>query len=113
MARTLKSDRTLIMLTLLLVGASVVMVYSASSVQAMNKRDSPYYFLYKQLVWAVMGFAAMFGAMRIDYHRYRRWPALWLLIGVTVLLLLLVFFGPVINGTQRWLSFGHISLQPS
>src|SRR4051812_17215697 len=99
MARTLKSDRTLFMVTLLLVGASVVMVYSASSVQAMNKFQIPYYFLSKQLLWAVMGFAAMFGAMRIDYHRYRRSSILWLLIGVTVLLLLLVFFGPVINGT--------------
>ena len=114
MARTLKSDRTLFMLTLLLVGASVVMVYSASSVQAMNKFRIPYYFLYKQLVWAIVGFAAMFGAMRIDYHRYRRWPVLWSLIGVTVLLLLLVFFGPEINGTQRWLSIkGWFSLQPS
>src|SRR4029078_12053226 len=99
MARTLKSDRTLFVLTLLLVGASVVMVYSDSSVQAMNKFRIPYYFLYKQLVWAIVGFPAMFGAMRIDSHRYRRWPVLWSLIGVTVLLLLLVFFGPEINGT--------------
>ena len=34
MARTLKSDQLLFLATLLLVGASVVMVYSASAVQA-------------------------------------------------------------------------------
>jgi cell division protein FtsW len=113
MARTLKSDRMLFVLTLLLVGASVVMVYSASSVQAMNKFRIPYYFLSKQVVWAAVGFVAMFWAMRFDYHRYRNPTVIWSLIAVTTLLLLLVFFGPRINGTQRWLSFRLFSLQPS
>lgn len=113
MARTLKSDKTLFLLTLLLVGASIVMVYSASSVQAMNKFNVSYYFLSKQAVWAVLGFVLMFAAMRLDYHEYRRPAVIWTLLGVTVLLLLAVFFGPVINGTQRWLSFRLFSLQPS
>jgi cell division protein FtsW len=113
MARTLKSDRTLFMLTLLLVGASVVMVYSASTVQAMNRYRIPYYFLYKQLAWAVIGFIAMFATMRFDYHRLRNPAVIWSLIGLTTFALLLVFFGPRINGTQRWLSFRFFSLQPS
>ena len=37
MARTLKSDKLLFLATLLLVGASVVMVYSASAVQALDE----------------------------------------------------------------------------
>lgn len=113
MARTLKSDRTLFLLTLLLVGASVVMVYSASTVQAMNRFKLPYYFLYKQLAWAVVGFVAMFATMRFDYHRLRNPAVVWSLIGVTLLSLLLVFLGPRINGTQRWLYFRFFSLQPS
>ncbi len=113
MARTLKSDRTLFLLTLLLVGASVVMVYSASTVQAMNRFKLPYYFLYKQLAWAVVGFVAMFATMRFDYHRLRNPAVIWSLIGVTTLSLLLVFLGPRINGTQRWLYFKFFSLQPS
>ena len=40
MARTLKSDKTLFLSTLLLVGMSVVMVYSASAVQAVDKGHS-------------------------------------------------------------------------
>lgn len=113
MARTLKSDRTLFLLTLLLVGVSVVMVYSASSVQALNSHQNPYYFLYKQLAWAVIGFIAMFATMRFDYHRLRNPAIIWTLIGVTTFLLLLVFLGPRINGTQRWLYFRLFSLQPS
>jgi cell division protein FtsW len=113
MARTLKSDRTLFVLTLLLVGVSVVMVYSASSVQAMNRHQNPYYFLYKQLAWAVVGFVAMFAAMRFDYHRLRNPAVIWTLIGVTTCALLMVFLSPRINGTQRWLYFKVFSLQPS
>ena len=40
MARTLKSDKMLFLSTLLLVGMSVVMVYSASAVQAVDKDHS-------------------------------------------------------------------------
>ncbi len=113
MARTLKSDKTLFLLTTLLVGASIVMVYSASSVQAANKFQASYYFLAKQVVWSVLGFVLMFGAMQIDYHDYRRPAVIWSLLGVTGALLLAVFFEPRINGTQRWLSFRLFSLQPS
>jgi cell division protein FtsW len=113
MARTLKSDKTLFLLTTLLVGASIVMVYSASSVQAANKFQTSYYFLAKQVVWSVLGFVLMFGAMQVDYHDYRRPAVIWSLLGVTGVLLLAVFFEPRINGTQRWLSFRLFSLQPS
>ena len=84
MARTLKSDKTLFLLTTLLVGASIVMVYSASSVQAANKFQASYYFLAKQGVWSVLGFVLMFGAMQVDYHDYRRPAVIWSLLGMTI-----------------------------
>ncbi len=109
MARTLKSDRLLFILTLLLVALGVVMVYSASAATA----ESPYTYLVRQAMWALVGFGAMFGVMRVDYRTYRR-PAL--IVGLAVgigTLLIAVFFFPPINGTHRWLSFGFASLQPS
>ena len=69
MARTLKSDRFLFSATLFLVCASVIMVYSASAVQAQTKYNQPFFFLFKQLAWAVMGFVLMLIAMRVDYPR--------------------------------------------
>jgi cell division protein FtsW len=113
MARTLKSDKTLFLATLLLVAASVVMVYSASAVQAMAKYETPHFFLYRQLMWAVMGVMLMLGVMRIDYHEYRRSWLIWSFLGVTVILLVSVFFFGARNGTQRWITFGTLSLQPS
>ena len=55
MARKLKSDRVLFFSTLLLVFASIVMVYSASAMLAQTRYSNPYLFLAKQVVWAVLG----------------------------------------------------------
>src|SRR5690606_23642841 len=96
-------------LTVLLVAFGVVMVYSASAATA----ESPYHFLVRQSLWALLGFGAMFAVMRIDYRTYRH-PALLSGFGlVTLTLLVAVFFFPKVNGTHRWLTFGFASLQPS
>jgi cell division protein FtsW len=113
MARTLRSDKMLFLATLLLVGASVVMVFSASAVQATDKYSSPFYFLMKQLAWAILGVTCMFAVMRVDYHELRRPALIWSILLVTVVLLFGVFLFNPINGTRRWLSFGAASLQPS
>jgi cell division protein FtsW len=113
MARTLKSDKALFLATVLLVGASVVMVYSASAVQAMGNGHTPVYFLLKQLAWAVLGVLLMLGTMRIDYHEFRRPNLIWSLLGGTVVALVGVFLFAKIHGTHRWLSLGIVSLQPS
>ena len=109
MARTLKSDRLLFVLTLLLVALGVVMVYSASAATA----ESPYHFLVRQASWALLGFGAMFTVMRVDYRIYRHPAAIAGLAAVTFTLLIAVFFFPKVNGTHRWLTFGFASLQPS
>src|SRR5690348_682077 len=113
MARTRKSDKTLFLATVLLVGASVVMVYSASAVQAMAKFQASSHFLYKQLAWAAMGLMLMLGVMRVDYHEYRRPALIWSLLGLTTVLLFAVFFFAPINGTHRWVVLGPVSVQPS
>jgi cell division protein FtsW len=113
MARTLRSDKLLIWATLLLVGASVVMVYSASAVQSAAKDDAPYALLVRQGVWVVFGLAVMVGAMRLDYHTFRRPEVLTLALGVIVAALLAVFLFPQKNNTHRWISVGSFSVQPS
>ena len=53
MARKLKSDRVLFTATILLVALSIVMVYSASAVVALERTGRPSYFLMKQMMWAM------------------------------------------------------------
>ncbi|HUL73359.1 MAG TPA: putative lipid II flippase FtsW [Vicinamibacterales bacterium] len=113
MARTLKSDKTLFLATMILVGVSVVMVYSASAVQALDTPRGPYFYLLKQIAWVTLGVTLMLGAMRVDYHEYRRPRLIWALLGLTTAALLLVFLFAPINGTRRWLSLGLLSIQPS
>jgi cell division protein FtsW len=113
MARTLRSDKLLFWATLLLVGVSILMVYSASVVTALDQKQDLGRFFLKQFAWAVLGVVLLLVVMRVDYHVYRRPPVIWTALGVTTVLLLAVFLFEERNGTQRWLIFGNMSLQPS
>ncbi len=113
MARKLKSDRVLFMATLLLVCASIVMVYSASAVVAMQRFDQAYYFLNKQAMWAFLGVAVLAITMRIDYRTYRNDAFVWSAIGLVGLMLIAVLFSSPINGTRRGFNVGGLGIQPS
>jgi cell division protein FtsW len=113
MARKLKSDKLLFTAMLLLVCASVVMVYSASAVIAMERYHQPTMFLFRQLTWALLGFALMPFIMRIDYRYYGQPSFVWTAVGVVAVALVAVLFGPNINGARRWFGVAGIGVQPS
>ncbi len=113
MARTLKSDRILFIATLLLVSVSVVMVYSASAVLALERFHQPYMYLTKQVLWMVLGLAVMVVAMRVDYRLYRNEPLVWGVLAVVAVLLVAVLFSAPVNGARRWFGIGGFGVQPS
>ena len=113
MARKLKSDKLLFLATLLLVCSSVVMVYSASAVLAMDQYEQPYFFLFKQVTWAVLGVCLLLFAMRVDYRKLKQPVVIWTALGLSTLALIAVLFGPPINGTRRWFGFAGVGVQPS
>jgi cell division protein FtsW len=113
MARKLKSDRILFLTTILLVAVSIVMVYSASAVMADERYSQPYFFLIKQLMWAVLGIALLGVVMRIDYRMYREPVFIWSCFGVVCLALVAVLFAPSVNSARRWFSIGGLGIQPS
>jgi cell division protein FtsW len=112
-ARTLKYDKVLFTATLLLVCASIVMVYSASALVALERYQQPYLFVTRQVMWAVLGLALLAVAMRVDYRTYRNDTFVWTLIGLVTLTLIAVLFSAPINGTRRWFGFGGLGVQPS
>jgi cell division protein FtsW len=112
-ARTLKYDKVLFTATLLLVCASIVMVYSASALVALERYQQPYLFVTRQVMWAVLGLALLAVAMRLDYRTYRNDTFVWMLLGVVAVMLIGVLFSPPINGTRRWFGFGGLGIQPS
>ena len=113
MARKLKSDKLLFTATLLLVCTSVVMVYSASAVMAMERFQQPYWFLTKQAAWALMGLLLVPIVMRIDYRQYRQPAVIWTMLALATAALVAVLFSRPVNGASRWLGVGPFGVQPS
>ncbi|MEQ1898261.1 MAG: putative lipid II flippase FtsW [Vicinamibacterales bacterium] len=113
MSRTRKADRPLFVATLLLVCTSVVMVYSASAVVAMDRFQQPNLFLTKQALWAALGLAVMAIASRVDYRLYKDDRVVWAVLGVVGLMLAGVLFSSPVNGSRRWFGIGGLGIQPS
>ena len=91
-----------------------VMIYSASSISAISEDISSAAYLIDQLQFAVVGVVAMFVLWKLVPYRFWEGPAIWVIWGIAVALLLLTaVMGLSALGAQRWLRLGPISLQPS
>ncbi|MGE0041270.1 MAG: putative lipid II flippase FtsW [Vicinamibacterales bacterium] len=113
MARKLQSDKWLFLATLALVCVSVVMVYSASALVALERFQQPYLFVTKQVMWTLLGLAILSIVMRIDYRVYRNETLIWTGLGLVGLLLVAVLFARPVNGTRRWFAVAGFGIQPS
>ncbi len=113
MARKLQSDKWLFLATLALLCVSVVMVYSASALVALERYQQPYLFVTKQVMWAAFGMAILSVVMRVDYRSYRNERLIWICLGISAVLLVAVLFSRPINGTRRWFALGGFGIQPS
>jgi cell division protein FtsW len=113
MSQKLQIDRWLFSATIGLALFGVVMVYSASAMIAVQENHSQFHYVIKQTVWTIIGFVAMFLAMRFDYRQLNRAWIVYGLLLFTILLLVVVFGFSPINGARRWIKFGGLSAQPS
>jgi cell division protein FtsW len=113
MARKLCSDKILFAATLGLVLVGVIMVFSASAVLANEKFHSPYYFLLRQGIWALLGLLGMSVLMHVDYHQYRKPLIIFTGLFICAALLVAVFFLDKSHNTHRWFKLGLLSFQPS
>ncbi len=114
MPRKLRPDTWLLCAAVILLSTGVVMVYSASAIMAADRFHDPYFFLKKQLVWAVLGAAGLWTALKLDYRKLEHWVVpLLALAGGMLVLVLVPPLGQSINGTRRWLRLGPVSFQPA
>jgi cell division protein FtsW len=106
-------DPVLAAVVVALIGFGVVMVYSASAVQATVQYHDPQFFLKRQVLYAIAAVAGMFVVSRIDYHRlYKLTYPVLALVGL-LLLLCVIGFGHSGGGAARWLSIGPVHVQPA
>ncbi len=93
----------------------IVMVYSASSVAAQAQYRDGAFFLKRQVLYTIIGLAAMSVAWKVHYARLRRWTVPLLVL--TVLAVIVVLFphvGRVAGGARRWLPLGGVfNFQPA
>ncbi|HEX6595273.1 MAG TPA: putative lipid II flippase FtsW [Bacillota bacterium] len=113
MRKKLKNfDFILIIVPLLLSSFGIVMIYSASMVMAVVEGFEPTHYLYRQLLWFLIGLVGFVLCSIFPYQNYQRFmkvivlTMLFLLIGV-------LFFGEVRGNARSWFVFGPISIQPS
>lgn len=96
-----------------LIGFGVIMVYSASAIEATVRYHDAQFLLKRQAVYAVLAVVAMWITARIDYRRLRpfTYP---ILVSVVVMLALTVFgFGHKAGNAYRWLNVGPVHIQPA
>ncbi len=105
-------DTGLLMATVMLLGIGSVMVYSATINADTLNHDNGEATLRKHLIHVGIGIGALVGAMAIPYRAWKRlvYPSLLL---VTVLLLLVTFFGTTAGNARRWLSLPGFNIQPA
>lgn len=97
---------------LVLIG--LVMVYSTSSVNAIDEGLSSTYYIVRQLIYTLIGAGLAFVFWKLLPHRIWAGRAVWLIWGGAMLLLAATAVAGTENyGATRWLKLGPFSLQPS
>ena len=107
-------DVRLLFPVLFLVGIGIVMVYSASSALAFKKFGTDYYFLKKQLLFALLGIVALIICRHFPYRLYRSLTYPLLILALIFLAATLITeLGHSVGGAKRWFRLGSFSFQPS
>ena len=104
-------DLTFLVLVLTLLVCGLVLMFSASYAYAYYYEGNSFHYITRQLVWAGLGLGAMAFLSTWDYHIWHRFA--WLAFGVTVVMLVIVYFMPERNGAHRWIFIAGQQFQPT
>jgi len=99
---------------LLLAGLGLVFVYSASSHMALHRLGDGYFYLKRQTLFCIPGFAVLFAARHIPCRLYGKLVYPLLLASLALLVLLLIpGFGHRVGAACRWFRVAGFSFQPA
>jgi cell division protein FtsW len=105
----LKGDPVIWIISILMLSFSLVTVYSFVPILIKIEGGSPFYYLFKHLLYVLIGFFSMYVIHRMDskYIYQISKFAYYLAIG---LLIFTMFFGINVNGADRWIRIPFIGL---
>ena len=86
-----KMDRTILILTYFLVTIGIVMIFSASSVQAKAEQGSSVHFLRSQVMYVALGTVALIFGINFNYKNYKKFVVF--IQAFNIILLLVTFIG--------------------
>lgn len=108
-------DKPFLLLVILLTAIGLITLLSASFPYALKKYSNALYLFNRQVIFAAMGFVAMFFIGKINYQRFRAFSRIALWVAVILLVLVLIpGIGITRNNATRWLGVGEsLTFQPS
>jgi cell division protein FtsW len=101
------------MCSALLLALGLMMVLSASSIEALQKTGSPFSWFIKQSLSAAVGVPLMYACARLP-AKFFRWAGYPLMALSIIALVMVLFIGSSELGAQRWIYLpGGLTIQPS
>ena len=95
--------------------AIALIAFSAYTIGVTTREDipgDPYFYVIRQVIYAVIGIALMLGLARIDYSRFRELRVgLYTAMIASIVLVLLI--GGATRGSRRWIELPFFTFQPS
>lgn len=108
---TIKTDRFMLLVTTILTVVGLIMMFSAGFSHALYLKGDGFYYIKRQLVFAVLGFIGMIIISYIPYRIYHHFA--WIFFLISYILLAATLAMPPINNARRWIIIGGFSFQPS
>ena len=88
----------------------LVMMFSASYAYAYYHDGDSFYYITRQVIFAVIGVIAMFAISFVDYHVWHKFGML--VYAVAIIFLIMALFYPARANVHRWVWFGPLTIQP-
>jgi len=112
--RRFDMDMPLLVAALCLLGLGLVMVSSASMEVAAGQLGNPLFYMIRQLVYVLIGFAALVFVISVPIRWWEQFRFPLLFAGFALLVAVLIpGIGREVNGSWRWIALGPINIQPS
>lgn len=104
-------DFVILITVIILVCFGIIMVYDSSYYYAEIRLGNAMYYFNKQIIGAILGFAAMIFFSFFDYRKLRKFKYPGIVISIAMLGAVLFMSSKL--GASRWLDIAGISVQPS
>lgn len=110
--QNMQSDRPLLIAVIFLVVIGLMAIFSASAPKCVEMGLNPARFLIQQVLGVIAGFVGLKFLSNFHYKKLMAYT-LPFAIFVIAMLVLVKVAGVTVNGAQRWINIGPLSLQPS